>query len=267
MKRILITGANSYIGTSFEKYMDDKEGYEIDTLDMRNQNWVDHDFSKYDVVFHVAGIAHIKETKENKCLYYEINRDLAVQVANKAKSEKVKQFIFMSSMSIYGLDSFDGLINLETEPNPKTNYGKSKFEAEQLLSEIEDKQFGLSIIRAPMVYGHNSPGNLGRLFRVVRKVHIFPKFNNQRSTIAVEKLSIGIKDIIDRNKRGVFLLQNEEYMCTYQTVREQMEKEKIKVLYTSAFNPLIRFFTKKIILLKKTFGDLKFENEQIKDQS
>ena len=119
MKRILITGANSYIGTSFEKYIKDNTDFEIDTLDMLDSKWREFDFSKYDVVFHVAGIAHQKETKENAHLYYEINRDLATEVAKKVKTAGVKQFIFLSSMSVYGMDT--GVITKETKPNPKTN--------------------------------------------------------------------------------------------------------------------------------------------------
>ena len=71
MKKVLITGANSYIGTSFEKYVNTnyKSEIEIDTLDMMNPHWIEQDFSKYDCIFHVAGIAHQKETKENKSSY------------------------------------------------------------------------------------------------------------------------------------------------------------------------------------------------------
>jgi len=116
LKKILITGANSYIGTSFEKWMGQYEGYEIDTVDTKNNKWKEADFSKYDVVFHVAGIAHIKETKENAHLYYEINRDMTVEIANKAKENGIKQFVLLSSMSVYGMVT--GIITKTTKPNP-----------------------------------------------------------------------------------------------------------------------------------------------------
>ena len=106
MKKILITGANSYIGSSFENYLNKNYNscYQIDTLDMINESWKNFDFSSYDVIYHVAGIAHIKETKDNKDLYYKVNKDLAIEVAKKAKQENVKQFIFLSSMSVYGIE-------------------------------------------------------------------------------------------------------------------------------------------------------------------
>jgi UDP-glucose 4-epimerase len=118
MKRILITGKNSYIGTSVEKWLlKEPEKYSVDTIDMLNESWREHDFSKYDVVFHVAGIAHIKETKNNRNLYFKINRDLAYETALKAKQDGVKQFIFLSSMSVYGIEK--GIIDKNTSLNPK----------------------------------------------------------------------------------------------------------------------------------------------------
>ena len=104
MKRILITGAGSYIGTSFEKYLKDfGDEYSVDTVDMVDGSWREKSFSGYDAIFHVAGIAHIKETKDNAHIYYEVNRDLVKDVVEKAKSDNVKQFVFLSSMSVYGL--------------------------------------------------------------------------------------------------------------------------------------------------------------------
>ena len=129
MKKILITGANSYIGMSFENYIKKNypDDYEVDTVDMIDGTWRDKDFSGYDAVFHVAGIAHQKETKENAPIYYKVNRDLAIETAQKAKNEGVSHFVFLSSMSVYGMET--GIITKETVPNPKTNYGISKWQA------------------------------------------------------------------------------------------------------------------------------------------
>src|SRR5690554_6259245 len=76
MKNILITGKNSYIGTSLENWlMRELDKYKVDTVDMKDGSWKEKDFGSYDVVFHVAGIAHIKETNDNQDLYYKVNRD------------------------------------------------------------------------------------------------------------------------------------------------------------------------------------------------
>src|SRR5690554_2772100 len=152
MKRILITGANSYIGTSFEKWLAKyPDKYFVDTVDMIGDSWKEKDFLKYDVVFHVAGIAHVKETKKNKDLYYEINRDLTYETAKKAKNEGVKQFVFLSSMSVYGVSN--GIIDKNTPLNPKTNYGKSKLQAEKLIKTLSTDNFRIAILRPPMIYG------------------------------------------------------------------------------------------------------------------
>ena len=82
MKRILITGANSYIGTSFEKWVAQwPEDYQVETVGTRNGEWKELDFSPYDVVFHVAGIAHQDAKADQEELYYKVNRDLTIEVA------------------------------------------------------------------------------------------------------------------------------------------------------------------------------------------
>ena len=158
MKKILVTGTNSYIGTSLENWlMREPEEYRVDTVDMIDGSWKEKDFSSYDVVFHVAGIVHIKETSANQDLYYKVNRDLAFETARKAKGEGVGQFIFLSSMSVYRIET--GVINKDTPLNPNTAYGKSKLEAEGLIKKLGDESFVITIIRPPMVYGKGCKGN------------------------------------------------------------------------------------------------------------
>ncbi len=98
MKKILITGAGSYIGTAFATFAKDR--YQIDTLDTLGGAWHTADFSGYDAIFHVAGLAHQKETAANAPLYYTVNRDLAIDIANKAKNEGVGQFVLLSTMRV-----------------------------------------------------------------------------------------------------------------------------------------------------------------------
>lgn len=258
MKRILITGKDSYIGTNFKNYLEEyPEEYEVVELDVRDESWKEYDFTQFDVVFHVAGIAHIKEIKENEKLYYRVNRDLVVEVATKAKEAGVTQFIFMSSMSVYGINQ--GVINLDTKPKPNTYYGISKYEAEVELNKLEEDHFKICKVRPPMVYGDNSPGNLTKLFKAVKKIHIFPTIRNQRSSITIEKLTRQIKEYVDSEVKGIVLPQNEEYLCTYKIVKEKMQRDGIKVIYTPIFNPLIRLLIGKVGLITKAFGDLIYE--------
>lgn len=257
MKKILITGKGSYIGTHFKQYMEQwPDKYQVEELDMMDPAWKEHDFSSYDVVYHVAGLAHQKETDANKDLYQKVNCDLAIEVAKKAKQERVKQFVFMSSMSVYGLIYSKESITLQTPCNPNTYYGKSKYNAEQILYKMSEACFKVCILRPPMVYGEDSPGNLTKLFHMVRKVHVFPTIINQRSSITVDCLVSFVKTYIDDSCTGIYLPQNDQYICTYEIVKEKMKKDQVAVLYLSIFNPFIRLLIGRNSLITKCFGDL-----------
>lgn len=256
MKKILITGANSYIGTSLEKWLKKYPGdYYIDTLDMRDGSWNVKDFSKYDVVFHVAGIAHVRETSKNQDLYYKVNRDLAYETARKAKGEGVGQFIFLSSMSVYGIEN--GVIDKDTPLNPNTAYGKSKLEAEELIKKLEDKSFIIAILRPPMVYGKGCSGNYPRLAGLALKTPIFPKVDNKRSMIYIDNLSEFVKQLIDNQSRGLFFPQNTDYLNTSEMVRLIAEAHGKRVAMIKLFNPLLRLLN--VSIVNKVFGDLVYE--------
>lgn len=227
MKKILITGANSYIGTSFEKYIygNYPDEYQIDTLDMMDSNWKEYDFSGYDSIFHVAGIAHADVgdvSKETEKLYYQVNCDLAYETALKAKKSKVKQFIYMSSIIVYGESAPYGktkIITKETKPEPVNFYGDSKLQAEIKLSPLQDDSFNLVIIRPPMIYGKGSKGNYPMLSKLAKKLPVFPKINNQRSMLYVENLCEFVRLMISNNAQGIYYPQNSEYTSTTTIVK------------------------------------------------
>lgn len=255
-KKILITGKNSYIGRSFIEYCEKNEvDFEIDELDVRGDEWKTVDFSPYDVVYHVAGIAHIKETKKNKPLYYQVNRDLAVEVANKTKISGVKHFIFMSTMSVYGL--VEGHIDMDTPTNPVNAYGKSKLEAEEEIFFLKNDSFIISVIRPPMIYGPGSKGNYSTLSKLAKKTKFFPKIDNKRSMLFIDNLSIFLASIIKKPVSNYYYPQNCEYVSTTELVNEISLYHKNKIYFTSFFNCLIRRL--KINVLKKVFGNLTYE--------
>lgn len=259
MKKILITGANSYIGTSFENYLKQwSDDYKVDTVDMIDGTWKGKDFSEFDVVFHVAGIAHIKETKENSPLYYKVNRDLVFEVAKKSKQDGVKQFIFLSSMSVYGMET--GIISKDTIPSPKSNYGKSKLQAEELIAPLQASTFNITVLRPPMIYGEGCKGNYVRLEKFALKSPIFPDIKNKRSMIYIDNLCEFVKQIIDDSSRGLFLPQNDEYVCTSDMVREIAEAHGKKIYMTKLFNPLLKIL--KVSMVNKVFGDLVYERDK-----
>lgn len=257
MKKILITGKNSYIGNKFEEWMSKYPNeYKVDNISLRDEAWKDKDFSKYDVIYHTVGIAHIKETKENRELYFKINRDLAYEVAKKSKDEGVKQFIFLSTMSVYGLET--GIIDKNTPLKPNNSYGKSKLEAEKTIILLEDESFKVAIVRPPMVYGKGCKGNYPRLAKLALNTPIFPKVDNQRSMIYIDNLSEFIRILIDDTGNGLFLPQNKDYVNTSEMVKLIAKTHGKTIILTKLFNPLLRLLN--ISTINKVFGDLVYVN-------
>ena len=182
MKKILITGAGSYIGGSVEGYLARwPEDYQVDTLNVRGEEWKNTSFQGYNAVLHVAGIVHQKKTKDDPACweqYRQVNVDLAVETARKAKAEGVGQFLFMSSESVYGLSAPLGkqvVITRETPLHPVDNYGRSKAQAEAELEKLSGEDFRLAILRPPIVYGKGCRGNYVTLAKLAKKLPVFPK--------------------------------------------------------------------------------------------
>ncbi len=274
MKKILITGKNSYIGTSFEKWMEQyPQDYQIDTLDVHGDAWKDVDFSPYDVVFHVAGIAHAdvgKVTEAGKKLYYAVNTELTLAVANKLKETtkdgRKRQFIFMSSIIVYGENSSirsKRVITPDTLPEPANFYGDSKLKADQGLISLQTDLFQVVILRPPMIYGKGSKGNYQQLVKLALKLPVFPDIPNERSMLYIENLTEYICRIIDEEKTGIFFPQNKEYVRTSYLVREIAQAHGKKIYLFKWLNwavYLLSYFPGKIgKLVNKAFGNLVYE--------
>ena len=260
MKKVLITGANSYIGTSFERWVSQyPDRYKVDTVDMKDGSWRDKDFSYYDVVFHVAGIAHVSSDPKLKDLYYRVNRDLTIETAKKAKAEGVKQFIFMSSIIVYG-DSSKGkrVIDRNTIPSPSNFYGDSKLQAEIGLKALEDENFKIVILRPPMIYGKGSKGNYPKLSKAAQILPIFPDIDNERSMLHIDNLCEFIRLMIDNEERGLFFPQNAEYVKTSEMVRMIAEAHGRKIRLTKVFNPIIKMMYG-INVVNRMFGNLVYD--------
>lgn len=260
MKRILITGKNSYIGTSLykwlAKYPDD---YIMETISLRDGSWRHKDFSKYQAVFHVAGIAHVSSKHSEEKLYYKINRDLAIEIAEKSKLDGVKQFIFMSSIIVYGNSSKKTtLINMNTKPDPNNYYGKSKLQAEEGILNLASNAFKTIILRPPMVYGKGSKGNYPKLSKGAQKLPVFPDFDNKRSMLHIDNLCEFIKLMIDNEENGLFFPQNTDYVRTSHMVSMIAKVHGKEIRLTRFFNPILRLISN-LELVNKVFGDLAYE--------
>jgi len=263
VKKILITGANSYIGTSFEGWVSRyPDKYSVDTIDMRDEKWREKSFSGYDVVFHVAGIAHVSSSPKLKDLYYRVNRDLAIETAKKAKADGVKQFIFMSSIIVYGDSAHINkkkVIDKNTKPQPSNFYGDSKLQAEQGILALESESFKVVILRPPMIYGKGCKGNYPKLVKAALKLPIFPDIDNERSMLHIDNLCEFVRLIIDNEERGIFFPQNKEYVKTSEMVKVIAETHGKKIRLTKAFNPMLKLLAYKVGFINKVFGNLVYE--------
>lgn len=257
MKRILITGKNSYIGQTFINWVKSNNvDYKIDTIDLKDSDWKKQDFSIYDCLIHLAAIVHKKGQEDD--IYYRVNRDLAVETAQKAKNEGVKQFIFLSTMSVYGKNS--AVINFCTKPAPNNAYGKSKLEAEKLIQQLRSPEFLVTILRPPMIYGYNSPGNYSRISKLAKKIPIFPKVENKRSMLFIENLHSFFKLSIDNNLAGTYFPQNEKLVNTSILVKQIALENNKKVYLTPGFRRIINFLGKRITIFSKIFGSLYYDS-------
>lgn len=271
MKKVLITGANSYIGVSFENYVKEhySEELSVNTVDMIDGSWREKDFSPYDIVYHVAGLAHAdvgKVDEETKKKYYAINTDLAIEAAGKAKNEGVKQFVFMSSAIIYGDSAPYGKtkrITADTEPNPANFYGDSKWQADKVVRVLADESFTVTVLRPPMIYGKGSKGNYPTLAKMAKKLPVFPNVVNERSMLYIENLCEFLCQVMIRGEGGVFWPQNAEYTRTSQMVRTIAEVSGHRIHVSKAWNWVVGLARilpgKPRGLANKAFGNLSYD--------
>lgn len=266
-KYVLVTGAGSYIGESFKQYAGEyySDNFSVDTLDMKNESWRNYDFRPYDCVFHVAGIAHadvgnIEEAEKE--LYYKVNTDLAIEVARKSKEAGVKQFIFMSSMIVYGGKDY---IDAHTVPHPENFYGDSKWQADQGVRRFADDNFKVAVLRPPMIYGKGSKGNYPVLAKLAKKLPVFPYVQNKRSMLYIENLCEFICKLMLSAEGGVYIPQNGEYGNTSELVKTISEISGRKVIVTKLLTPAVTLGSyipgKVSRIIKKAFGSSVYAQE------
>lgn len=269
-KKVLITGAGSYIGETFRSYASvHYPSLSISAIDMLDGSWRDKDFSSYDIIYHVAGIAHadvgnVDEATKEK--YYKVNTDLAVEVAEKAKAEGVKEFIFMSSMIVYGDSAPYGkkkVVDEHTVPHPANFYGDSKLQADVAVRDMADESFKVIVLRPPMIYGKGSKGNYPTLAKLAKKLPVFPKIENERSMLHIDNLCeflcqiMLVKEV--KENEVVLIPQNTEWTKTSEMVREIGEVCGKRVRIVGILNPAVWLGSKvpgKIGgLVNKAFGN------------
>lgn len=264
MKKVLITGTGSYIGTKVQLWLEQRsEEFKVDAVDTINDNWKKADFSQYDVVYNVAGIAHVKANKDEGPLYYAINRDMVINIAKAAKGAGVKQFIHMSSMIVYKeVKTLEGKqIHKDTEPAPNGFYGDSKLQGELGIRKLANDTFKVCIMRPPMIYGPGCRGNFPRLVWLAQKSPIFPAWHNKRSMLCIDNLCEFVRQLILHEVDGIVYPQNGEYADTVEIIRYYAKANGKKIWITKLFNPIIWLLGNHVRTLGKMFSDSTYDME------
>lgn len=261
MKSVLITGSNSYVGNSLDNWIREFyfDKFIVEKISLRDETWINKDFSQYDVIVHLAGIVHQKENTKVTNMHYKINRDLTYDLAIKAKKCGVKHFVFFSTLSVYG--ELVGSIDKNTVPNPKNPYGKSKLEGENLLNSLDSDDFLVQIVRPPMIYGENCTGNYKKLSIVLNRTPFFFDFDNMRSMIYIDNLCEFIVKSIQNECKGIYIPQNKEFVATKEIYTNIKKSSGKKVVLFKIFNPILNFLISYSKILQKIFGNLTFALE------
>ena len=266
MKKILIIGSGSFVGTAVQEYLESfPEKYSVTSVGARNGEWKELDFAAFDTVYHVAGIAHSdvgNVTEAVRKMYYAVNTELAVDAAKKAKAEGADQFIFMSSAIVYGDSAPIGrskTVTRDTDYSPANFYGDSKVQAEKRLIPLQDEKFKVVILRCPMIYGKNCKGNFPILEKFAVKMPLFPMVDNERTMIYVKNLAEFVRLMIDNEESGVFWPCNRERSNTSLLVKMIASCYGRNVRLVPGFDPILKLMSYFTGYVNKAFGNLVYE--------
>lgn len=266
MKRILITGAGSYIGQSVKQYLEQwPESYQVDTLSLRSDDWRQDSFHGIDAVLHAAGIVHQPKSKKDSAeseRYDRVNHRLAVEVAQKAKSEGVGQFLFLSTEAVYGLCAPVGkvvTITKDTPLHPVDNYGISKAKAEEALAALREEGLKVVILRLPMIYGRGCKGNYQTLAKLAKKLPVFPLVENQRSMLYIDNFCELFRLLVEDGADGLFCPQNAEYVSTSDMVNRIAHANGRGILMVRGFTWALKLLSSVTEMADKAFGSLCYD--------
>jgi nucleoside-diphosphate-sugar epimerase len=272
--RVLITGASGFVGGEIYRYLLGS-GYEAIGLTKNNKHQnidfhyfdlenIDSDgkyFRNITTLVHCAARVHIFKKDDDASNFFKINVEGTFELLLAAKKNNIRNFIYISTTAVYGLDSCNDLICESSTVSPRTEYAKSKFEAENLVSKYcETNNINFLIIRCPMIYGRNAPGNFRALFDFSNSNKPIIKSFNQsvRSFLYVKNLVDFISFSIKESNYGSTVIISDskdmsvpDFMCKIR----KMLKPKCTVcfLYFPKFILCIMFL---LLNRKKIYSNL-----------
>ncbi len=259
-KNILLTGASGFIGSYFLKHY--SSVFSINNFSFLKNDIDALNLNKIDSVVHCAALVHQMKREPDYDEFYRANVLNTVELAVKAKKNNVKQFIFLSSVKVYGEESITPY-NEKSPTNPQDSYGKSKLEAEKRLLSLKDENFNISIIRLPLVYGKGVKANFNNLISLVSKFNIIPLglIKNKRSLVYVGNVCDTIFRIIKFNKGGIFLASDDCALSTSELITNIAKalNKKILLLHIPFMGTIMRIIFPKYY--QRLFGSFKIDNK------
>lgn len=230
MTHVLVTGATGFLGSALLKYLPEKKiqvvgstRREINEPPLISVGELSEitDWSEVlqdiDVVIHCAGIAHDKSTVASS--FNQVNVLATQRLLEQCIIANVKQFIFISSVGVNGNITTDEAFRADDKPNPMNAYAKSKADAEQcIIKYLLEQKISYTIIRPPLIYGRNAPGNFGMLMRIIDKNIPLPLagVNNRRSLVGLRNLTslIGCCILNETAYNQIFLVSDSNDIST-----------------------------------------------------
>ncbi|WP_404334456.1 NAD-dependent epimerase/dehydratase family protein [Planococcus rifietoensis] len=266
---ILVTGETSYVGTMLKKRIESiRKDLKVDFLSLKQNDWEDIDFSVYDTVYHVAALVHKKEKEFSENDYYRVNTELTWKLAIKAKQDGVKQFIFLSTMAVYGHEGkIDRaiVIDKKTVPMPISLYGKTKLMAENKIRNVNSKNFKVAILRVPMIFGPNCPGNYKALREIAIRSPFFPSVKNVRSMIYIDDLSDTLIHVIDKQLAGIYLVKSPQDLCVTEIINTISKFHEKFMCNSILAGWIIKKVGSNFKTTNKVFGSLIYKDEDCLD--
>lgn len=266
---ILITGANGFIGRNLTKVLNEhhhlnvvglsrqmKDGYIQSPNLTQRADWGEC-LQSVDVVIHLAGLAHVT-AQATKSLerFRSVNTEGTLNFANQCVKAGVRRFISLSSIGVNGVES-SVPFKFDDDVNPTEPYAISKYESEISLKDLAIKtKMEVVIIRPPLVYGHDAPGNFGKLLNLVAKNIPLPlgAIHNKRSLVGVDNLADLILTCIDhpRAANQTFLVSDDYDVSTSQLLKrmvvESGHKSRLLPIPVSLLESIASVFGKKTII-------------------
>ena len=277
--KVLITGSSGFVGTNLIESLNNK--YNFILPDRNNLKNSLNKEKNYDVLIHLAGIAHDTKRINDDMNYFRVNTDLTKFVFNKFVESNAKVFIFLSSVKACS-DSVEGIMYESDISNPSTAYGKSKLKAENYiienLNQIKDNK-KVYILRPSMIHGPNNKGNLNLLLKMINKGIPWPLglYENKRSFCGINNLIFVIQNLIEKKNinTGIYNIADDLAISTnelYELICDKLNKRKLILKIPKFLIKIIAFFGDYFSLplnterLEKLTESYVVSNSKIKEQ-